>query len=200
MLSSFLSAAAAAALSTASAGPADSVPTPTIDPRLVLAAPIDTARRRPHAIEYSDWYGRRLTVHRYASYVMLPVFAGEYVYGQRLLREKTDAFAGRGNGVSDTDRGVHQFFAGSVAALFGINTVTGLWNLYDSRHDPAGRRLRVTHSLLLLASDAGFVATGLIAGRASEGSPAAGRTHRNVALASMGVATVGTGMMWLLHH
>jgi hypothetical protein len=192
---------AAAATAALSIGSADSVPAaPAIDARLVMPAPDDTVRRRPRAIAYSDWYARRLAIHRYASYAMLPVFAGEYVYGRKLLNEKTDAFAGRGDGVSDTDRNVHQVFAGSVAALFGINTVTGLWNLYDSRHDPAGRKLRITHAVLLLGADAGFVATGLIAGRATEGGPADGRTHRNVALASMGVATVGTGMMWLLHH
>jgi hypothetical protein len=173
---------------------------PAIDARLTPPAPADTVRRRPRAIEYSDWYYRRLTVHRYASYAMLPVFAGEYVYGQKLLNQKTDAFNGRGNGISDSDRNLHRVFAGGVAVIFGVNTVTGLWNLYDSRHDTAGRGLRVTHSLLMLASDAGFVATGAIASRASNGGPAEGRTHRNVALASMGVATIGTGMMWFFHH
>ena len=81
-----------------------------------------------------------------------------------------------------------------------MNTLTGLWNLYDARHDPAGRRLRVAHTVIMLASDAGFVATGVLAGRASEHGVSDARTHRNVALASMGVATVGTGMMWLFHH
>jgi len=50
---------------------------------------------------------------------MLPVFVGEYVYGQKLLNDKTDAFNGRGKGISDTDRGLHGFFAGSVAAHWG---------------------------------------------------------------------------------
>ena len=212
MLTSLLRAAAAAtALSTASAGAADSTrangayAAPTIDARLTLPAPADTVaadtvRRRPRAIEYSDWYYRRLTIHRYASYAMLPVFAGEYVYGQKLLKARTDAVGGRGDRISDTDRGIHQLFAGGVAVLFGVNTLTGGWNLYESRHDPSGRALRVTHSLLLLTSDAGFAATGLIAGEANHGDVSRARTHRDVALASMGVATLGTAMMWLLHH
>jgi hypothetical protein len=215
VLTSLLQAAAAAAALSATpdappprvagadtvlAGPDAGAAAPTVDPRLLVPTATDTVPRRPHAVEYSDWYGRRLTIHRWASYTMLPIFAGEYVYGQRLLHQKEDAFAGRGSGISESDRGVHQFFAGAVATLFGINTVTGAWNLYDARRDPAGRTIRLAHSALLLASDAGFVATGLIAGRATSNGPADARTHRDVALASMGVATVGTGMMWLFHH
>ena len=171
---------------------------PAIDARPTV--PADTTRRRPRAIEYSDWYARRLLVHRYASYAMLPVFVGEYVYGQKLLNERTDAFDGRRDRISDGDRSIHQVFAGAVATLFGVNTITGLWNLYDARHDPAGRKLRVAHTVIMLASDAGFAATGVLASRASEGGLSDARTHRNVALVSMGVATVGTGMMWLFHH
>lgn len=193
MLTPLLQLAAAAACATLSC---DAAP---IDPRLLAPVPIDTAPRRPRAIEYSDWYGRRLTIHRWASYAMLPAFAGEYVYGQRLLHQREDAFHGVGDGISDGDRQLHQVLAGTVAALFGLNTVTGAWNLYEARRDPAGRTTRLVHSALLLAADAGFVATGVLAGRASEGSPADARTHRTVALASMGVATVGTGMMWVLH-
>src|SRR5665213_2650132 len=45
----------------------------------------DTPRVRPRAIEYSDWYNTRLTIHRWGSYTMLPLFAGEYYLGNRLL-------------------------------------------------------------------------------------------------------------------
>jgi hypothetical protein len=48
----------------------------------------------------------------------------------------------------------------------------------------------------MLAADAGFVWTGAIADGANE-SNANARRHRNVALGSIGVATLGTAMMWL---
>ena len=151
---------------------------------------------QPRAVEYGDWYGRRLTVHRWASYTMLPLFAAQYVLGDRILDQKTDAYAGIGNGVDPTTKRRHQFVAGGVGALFTLNTVTGLWNLYDSRRDPAGRRLRTVHALTMLAADAGFVTTGLIASRASDEGPPEARTHRNVALGSMGIATAGAALMW----
>jgi hypothetical protein len=50
-------------------------------------APLDTpVTRRRHAVQYGDWYYRRLTVHRIGSYTMLPLFAAEWSLGQNLLR------------------------------------------------------------------------------------------------------------------
>ena len=49
---------------------------------------------RPKAIEYSDAYYTRLTIHRYASYAELPLFAAEYALGQRILNgQETGDFA-----------------------------------------------------------------------------------------------------------
>ena len=42
-------------------------------------------RKRRRAIQYSDAYYTRLTIHRYASYAELPLFAAEYALGQRIL-------------------------------------------------------------------------------------------------------------------
>jgi len=47
----------------------------------------------------------------------------------------------------------------------------------------------------MLASDAGFLWTGAIAGQAKRSNDAA-RRHRDVALGSIGVSTLGTVMMW----
>ncbi len=148
----------------------------------------DTApHHRPRAIEYSDWYARRLTIHRIGSYTMLPLFAGEYVLGERLMSP---------NRQPGWVKGAHVGTAAGLGALFTINTVTGLWNLYDSRHDDSDHLRKYLHSALLLASDAGFAYTGAIAGQAH--NSALGRTrHRNAALVSMGVSTIGTAMMWL---
>ena len=44
-------------------------------PAWALPAASDTQpRRRRHAVEYSDWYYRRLQVHRWGSWLELPVF------------------------------------------------------------------------------------------------------------------------------
>lgn len=155
--------------------------------RAALAEPHDdTTRVRHRAVEYSDWYARRLTIHRWGSYVELPLFAGEYVLGQRLI-----------NGpVTSSDRGLHRAAAGAIGGLFVINTVTGAWNLWDSRHDEAGRTRRWLHSGLMFVADAGFVATGAIANRARTSQADANR-HRDVALGSMAVASASTLMMWL---
>ena len=153
--------------------------------------------RRPRAIEYSEWYGRRLTIHRVGSYAMLPLFAGTYLLGDRLLDPNSDP---------SWVQSAHVAGAWGTAALFGTNTVTGVWNLWDARHDPAGRTRRIIHSTLLLAADAGFVYTGSLAedageeedeGRTFDASRADARRHRNAALVSMGISTAGTVMMWL---
>jgi hypothetical protein len=157
----------------------------------------DTTRPRRHSVEVSEWYNRRLTIHRIASYTMLPLFATEYLLGDKMLEQREDAFHGRGSGVSDNTLRAHQIVAGGVAALFGINTITGVWNLYDSRHQEEGRTRRTVHALLMLASDAGFAATGLIAEDAANGGLDDARRHRNVAIASMVPATIGATMMWI---
>lgn len=135
--------------------------------------------------EYSAWYYRRLDVHRWGSYAMLPLFAYQYWAGTQLMRADGD-----GDDVEDG----HELAATSVATLFTVNTVTGLWNLYEGWNDPTDRTRKRLHAILLLAADAGFVATGLLAAEADD-SGSARRTHRNVAIGSMALATSGWLMM-----
>jgi hypothetical protein len=146
----------------------------------------DSIRPRPRAIEYSDAYGTRLKIHRIGSYVMLPLFAGEYVLGDRLLQQNH----------ADWLKPAHGVVAAGLGILFVTNTVTGVWNLAESWNDPNGRPLRLIHSALMLAADAGFAYTGLNASDASE-SPEARNRHKNSALVSIGISTVGTVIMWL---
>jgi hypothetical protein len=89
----------------------------------------------------------------------------------------------------------HVGVAGALGVLFTTNTVTGAWNLWDSRDDPAGRTRRYVHTGLMLASDAGFLWASAIAGDAKHNFNA-GQRHRNVALGSIGLSTVGTALMW----
>ena len=176
--------------------PADSTAAPIprelmLDARPVPAwaypAATDTQPKRRHAVEYSDWYYRRLQVHRWGSWLELPVFGTEFWLGQKLINDVQLA-----SWVKPTHSGV----AGVLGGLFAINTITGVWNLYDSRNDTEDRALVWTHSALMLASDAGFVITGALGGNAKH-SGSDRNLHRNVAIASMSLATAGTLLMWI---
>jgi hypothetical protein len=147
------------------------------------------------AFEYSDGYRTRMKIHKYASFATIPMFAGQYLVGQKLYD---------GNG-SDGTRSAHTALAAATAALFTVNTVTGVWNFAESRKNPQHRTKRTIHGVLMLVADAGFVATGIMAPeneneneggiRQSGGNRSA---HRTVALASMGIATVSYLIM-LIH-
>lgn len=152
----------------------------------ISGADTTVTHRRPRAIEYSDWYARRLTVHKIGSYVELPLFASEWYLGNKLLN---------GDG-TDTEKNLHGVVAGGLGVLFGVNTLTGGWNLYESWKDPTDRKKKIIHSVLMLASDAGFALTGAVAGDARE-NQSRRSLHQNLALGSMGLSTAGTLMMWL---
>lgn len=145
-----------------------------------------TRRKRTTAVEYSDFYHTRLKIHQVLSWTMLPLFALQYASGNQILEY--------GNAAPDWAKNVHGPTAGVLAGVFAVNTVTGVWNLWDSRKDPAGRTRRYVHSALMLIADAGFVYTGSLADQA-ESSSDAREQHRNVAIASMGVATASWLMM-----
>jgi hypothetical protein len=157
----------------------------------------DTPVTRPRAFEYSDGYGTRATIHRWASYAIVPVFVAQYVVGEKLIDDRER----RRDGVSASDdegghskwSGPHSALAGGVAGLVAVNTVTGVWNLWEARKDPNGRTRRTLHAVTMLLADAGFVATAALAEDEGDGAGA----HRTVAISSMGLATLSTAMMWL---
>jgi len=76
-----------------------------------------------------------------------------------------------------------------------VNTITGAGNLWDSRDDPSGRTRRYLHTGLMLASDAGFAWAGALGGSAKHNFDTA-RRHRDIAIGSIGLSTVGTALMW----
>jgi len=171
----------------------DSVPV-TIPSRLVLPVSLQleadtTPRRRRKAIEVSDWYERRLRIHRYGAYATIPLFVFQAAAGNELYQ--------KGSGADSWAKNGHRIGAAGLATVFGVNTVTGLWNLWDSRSVPQGRTRRTIHTLLMLASDAGFAYAGIKLSEDAEESAEARRKHRNTAYASMGVALTGAGMMLL---
>ncbi|HEX9084662.1 MAG TPA: hypothetical protein VF836_07970, partial [Gemmatimonadaceae bacterium] len=159
---------------------------------LLAGDTVTRKRARPHAIEYSDAYYTRLRIHHLASFTELPLFAAEYVLGQRLLNEERTGFPSQGL------KTAHTTVALGLGALFTINTVTGGWNLWESRKDPADRTLRFIHSAAMLGADAGFAWSGASGGGAKN-SQAGANHHRTIAISSMALATAGTAMMWLFH-
>jgi hypothetical protein len=190
----------ALALLIALAGPTDTmrvVPdsAPAVDPfrlELPVSLPVEpdtTPRRRRKSIEVSEWYERRLRIHRYGAYATIPLFIFQAAAGNELYN--------KGEGAAGWAKNGHRVGATSLATVFGVNTVTGLWNLWDSRSVPQGRTRRTIHTLLMLTADAGFAYAGIKLSEDAEESAAARRKHRNTAYASMGVAVTGAGMMLL---
>jgi len=147
-----------------------------------------TKRKRATAVEYSDGYYTRLKIHKILSWTMLPLFALQYASGTQVMEY--------GNAAPTWAKNVHGPTATALAGVFGVNTVTGAWNLWDGRKDPAGRTRRYIHSALMFIADAGFVYTGVLSSQA-ETSYDARQQHRNVAIASMSVATASWLMMLL---
>ena len=120
------------------------------------------------------------------SFATLPLFVANYLVGQDLYNNPGD----------ESMKGAHVGLVTGTAVLFGVNTVTGAWNLWEGRKDPNHRKLRMTHGILMIAADVGFLATAALAPESEYESgaisqdPGSGRsTHRAVALTSMGVAT-----------
>ncbi|HEX3703058.1 MAG TPA: hypothetical protein VHU82_07005 [Vicinamibacterales bacterium] len=149
------------------------------------------------AIEHSDAYLMRAKIHKYASFATLPLFAAEVALGQSLY--DTPANAG-------SKRAAHAIVGSGIVGLFGVNTVTGAWNLFgEGRQDPEGRTLRLVHGLLMMAADVGFLAT--TASGPNSGSRRGALTfetdkvtHRNIAIASISVGTAGYLLMLFGNH
>jgi hypothetical protein len=167
---------------------------PFLPPAIHLPLAIDTpVVRRPRAIEYSDAYYTRLTIHRYGSYAMIPLLVAEYSLGQNLMNDAPPP---------TWMKPAHGVVAGGVAVLFGLNTITGVWNLWESRSDPAGRTRRIVYSVMLIVADAGFAATGATAPEHDDGFRNYNdfqhrvRVHRDLAIGSVALSTIGGGMMW----
>jgi len=147
----------------------------------------DSPAEEAQLVEYSDGYFTRLTIHKWASYLTLPLFVGQYIVGQKLID---------GEGSSGL-RSAHGALAGGTAALFTVNTVTGVWNLFEARKDPEGKNRRTIHSVLMLLADAGFLATAALANENEhgEGGGSDNNAHRNMAIASMGTTLLSYAIM-----
>ena len=158
--------------------PSDSMPR-AVSVALVsgVRAADDTLPRRRRAIEVGDWYERRLRIHRYGSYAVYPLFALTTLSGNALYEDPRNGPVWAKNGM--------RYGATALAGVFTSNTVTGLWNLWDSRTVPKGRTRRTLHAILMLASDAGFTYAGAKLADEAENSVDKRREHRTWAYGSM---------------
>jgi len=138
----------------------------------------------PPSSPYTHAYEVRQDIHKYASYVTLPLFAAEFALGQSLPSEP---------GKSGSAKGLHVAVGTGIVGLFFVETVTGGWNLWQSRHEKEHRTPRMIHSFLMIAANAGFVAT-------ASSTPSQHRpdtfnhdrnVHRNFFIASVGIGTAG---------
>ena len=155
----------------------------------LVSIPTDTPppRTRPRAIQVSDWFSRRLTIHRYVAYGTVPVFAAQWVAGNQLLKESRSA--------PEWAKFTHRAGATTLAGMFTVNTVTGIWNWWDSRAVSQQRVLRTVHAFTMIAADAAFSYTGAKLSNDAETSSSARTLHHRVALISMGVTVLsGTAM------
>ena len=153
-----------------------------------------TQTARPQAIEYSEGYETRAKIHKIASYATLPLLGTEAILGTQLYNDP----AGR----LSSYKTPHIVVGTAITGLFAVNTVTGVWNLVEGWKDPNHRTLRLTHGILMLASDVGFVAaygTGP-GGRNLTTFDTQKNTHRTVVFTTMGVATVGYLLMLFGNH
>jgi hypothetical protein len=148
------------------------------------------------AVEHSDGYQTRAKIHKYASFAMLPLFATEVALGQSLYNE---------NGESEGNKELHGAVGAGIGGLFAVNTVTGAWNLFgEGRHETEERKTRLLHGILMMAADAGFMATFAAApegeGRGGSSLQSGRSRHRTIALTSIGIGTAGYLLMLFGNH
>jgi hypothetical protein len=141
----------------------------------------------PKAFSYDNGHYTRQKIHKYASLATLPLFVAEGIVGEKLMNETN---------TNNSLRGAHSALTAGMGVLFGAESIFGIWNMWDARKDPNGHSKRMIHGILMLAADAGFVATAVSAPKHqtnAQGVRTIGdaSTHRNIAFASMGIATVG---------
>jgi hypothetical protein len=163
--------------------------------QVAVAVPTDTPPPRPRprvqAVEVSEWYSRRLTLHRRLSYTVIPLFAFQYAAGNQIWEKGTNAPGWAREG--------HRYGAATIATVFTVNTVTGVWNLWDSRHVPEGRGRRYLHAASMLVADAGFTWAGAKLSEEAERDFEKRKLHRKVALTSIAISVTSGLLMKFLN-
>jgi hypothetical protein len=167
------------ALDAAQAAPASPFAALKLTPAAAVSGEQAATAPRPVAYDYSDAYMTRAKIHRYASWATLPLFIANYYAGDQLYD----------GDFTEGQKSAHSSLVTASAVLFGVNSVTGAWNLWEGRKDPNHRTRRMVHGILMLAADVGFLATGATAPDFEEGKGEDASTHKSLAITSMGIAT-----------
>jgi hypothetical protein len=149
----------------------------------------DAGAPPPRAFEYSDGYKTRAKIHKVASFATIPLFVTEGFLGQSLYDDP-----------SSGKKDAHLAVAAGIGTLFAVNTVTGVWNLVEARHDPNHSGRRWTHGLLMLGADAGFLATAALGPSGEHGDESSRGAHRAMAFTSIGLASTGYLIMLFGGH
>lgn len=131
-----------------------------------------------------EWYGRRLTLHRYAAWAAVAAFPVEIYTGRRLLSDGADP---------EWVRNTHTTTVWVLGSTFAVNTVTGVWNWWDSRKEPEGRGWRTAHALVMVAADAAMFATARAGQAAARGESR--ERHQTLAFTTAGLTAIGHLMM-----
>lgn len=164
--------------------------------QLVSAVPSDTPppppRQRVRAVEVSEWYERRLTLHRRLSYTVIPLFGFQYAAGRQIWD--------KGAAAPGWARSGHRIGAATIAGVFTVNTVTGVWNLWESRAVEEGRGRRYLHAASMLVASAGFTWAGAKLSEEAETSLEKRRLHRTVALSSIAISVTSGLLMKFLNR
>jgi hypothetical protein len=168
---------------------ADTPDAVAVDPAGAQAPPM-----HPAAIQLSHAYEVRAKIHKYASVATLPLFGTQLALGESLYSSSTHG-----------KRMAHAVVGTAIGGLFIANSVTGVWNLVESRKDPNGRTRRLVHGLLMLGADVGFLATSMTAPDHESGGGLATftanrGTHRTLGITSIGVGTAGYLIMLFGGH
>lgn len=158
----------------------------------VPTIPADTPHTRPKLVVVSDWYARRLTIHRWVAYSTIPVFAAQWTAGKQLWD--------KGASAPTWAKTTHRVGATMLAGMFTINTVTGAWNWWDSRSVSKGRAVRTIHALSMITADAAFTYAGAKLSNEAETSFDKRRLHRTIALSAMGLTIVSEVAMKFLNR
>jgi hypothetical protein len=171
---------------------------PPPDPSTTVNPGQSNPQAHPGAVIYSDGYRLRAKIHKIASFATLPLFAAEYGLGQSLYKNN--------NLNSDSKRGIHAAVGTGIVGLFGVNAVTGVWNMVEDRKNPDGHRRRLLHGVLMLTASAGFVATSATGPHEHRNrgitvtSNSQKALHRDLAIGSMGIGTIGYSLMLFGHR
>ncbi|MEZ4455250.1 MAG: hypothetical protein R2882_01685 [Gemmatimonadales bacterium] len=148
--------------------------------------PTPASAAAPSAIEYSETYATRVTASIVAQLRDDPAVHRRGYTGFQLRNKGVNA--------PQWTRDLHGPIAAGTAIVFGMNTLTGVWNLWEGRKDPEGRGKRLLHGAMFLAAGAGFTYV-IAAGDNIYTSGRGNHWHRDVALASMSVSLVSWSIM-----